>query len=264
MLAATIGAASSSLLGGAGSWAAQIVLHVVWCSGVMLGLSMRPGLWERMDGTPIRTLGAANHLTLLRLYFLPTVVALVLGERWLPAFALYLVLALTDVADGFLARRSENTTKLGYVMDLLGDMALNAGLTLALAATRAVPEWVGLLALGRYGGLVVGAAWFLFRRGELRIGPTRLGKLTGFGIAATTFLVLVSKAFPRLATLREFSASLLGVLLGIGLLQAAILGWNRWRKPAEGNEAWYRRGGTLENASPGPARSPGSRDRAEP
>src|SRR5690606_21803090 len=110
----------------------------------------------RMDGTPLRALGMANHLTLARIYLQPALVFLVWSRAWPEVVLIYLFVGLTDIADGILARRGSNTTKLGYVLDPLGDMLSNLAMATTLTFRGALPAWVGGLALLRYSILLVG------------------------------------------------------------------------------------------------------------
>src|SRR5690606_5130679 len=122
-------------------------------------------------------------------------VFLVWSRAWPEVVLIYLFVGLTDIADGILARRGSNTTKLGYVLDPLGDMLFNLAMATTLTFRGALPAWVGGLALLRYSILLVGAAALLLRHGELRVGPTRLGKMTGLVVGGSLLLVLIHLAW---------------------------------------------------------------------
>lgn len=76
----------------------------------------------------------ANALTMARVLATPVLLLLILGEgpSW-GAFAVWVVVAATDVADGALARR-QGTTRSGAFLDPLADKVLVLGVMYALVA----------------------------------------------------------------------------------------------------------------------------------
>lgn len=83
----------------------------------------------------------ANAVTMARVVALPVLIALILGRgnEW-PALGLWVVLAGTDFADGWLARR-HGTTRSGAFLDPLADKVIVLGAMAALVAT-ALMWWV--------------------------------------------------------------------------------------------------------------------------
>jgi cardiolipin synthase len=219
----------------------------------------RKKLWQRIDGTPLRRIGIANHFTLARIYLLPSLLFLISIQAWPEVVILFLFVGLTDVIDGILARRGSNTTKLGYVLDPLGDILFNLGVTTTLTLSDALPAWVGFLALLRYSILLVGTAVLLLRHGELRVGPTKLGKMTGLVIGGSLLVILVHLAWiPALRQAASVAQMVLGIAFGVGVGQAAYIGWDRIRNPSQGTGQRYRRGGELTSDTPGTPQDPTS------
>ncbi len=83
----------------------------------------------------------ANAVTLVRILVLPVEIALILdtGSEW-PALALWIVLAGSDVFDGWLARR-HGATRSGAFLDPLADKFLVLGSMIALVA-KGVLWWL--------------------------------------------------------------------------------------------------------------------------
>lgn len=83
----------------------------------------------------------ANAVTLARVLALPVLVALIVarGPEW-PALWLWIVLASTDFADGWLARR-HGTTRSGAFLDPLADKVIVLGAMAALVA-KGVMWWL--------------------------------------------------------------------------------------------------------------------------
>ena len=83
----------------------------------------------------------ANAITLARVLVLPVLVALVLasGASW-GALALWFVLTVSDVVDGWLARR-HGTTRSGAFLDPLADKIIVLGAMVALVA-KGIVWWL--------------------------------------------------------------------------------------------------------------------------
>ncbi len=86
----------------------------------------------------------ADALTLLRIVLVPVIVALVVvggtSARWW-AFALFVVAAVSDSVDGWLARQVVGTSSWGALADPAADKALVLGTFGALAVRGELPWW---------------------------------------------------------------------------------------------------------------------------
>lgn len=118
---------------------------------------------------------AANAITLVRLAGLPLFGWLVLGaEQWMTAFVVLVLIAATDWVDGFVARRFDQVTRLGQIIDPLVDRALLAVAGVTLGIVGILPWWL-FAALVARDVLLLGGALVLFK-GMPEIPVTRLGK----------------------------------------------------------------------------------------
>jgi hypothetical protein len=109
----------------------------------------------------------------------------------------------------------------------------------------------------RYSILLFGTAVLLLRHGELRVGPTKLGKMTGLVIGGSLFVILVHLAWiPALRQAASVAQMVLGIAFGIGVGQAAYIGWDRIRNPSRGTGQRYRRGGELSSDTRGTPQDP--------
>jgi cardiolipin synthase len=117
----------------------------------------------------------ANAITFARLAGLPLFVWLMVGpEAYGMAFLTLVVVGTTDWIDGYVARRFDQVTRLGRLLDPLIDRALLATAAVTMLALGIIPVWVVAVVVGRDLLLVV-AALILFR-GNPQIPVTRLGK----------------------------------------------------------------------------------------
>lgn len=111
-----------------------------------------------------RTLNAANLLTVMRLALLPVIVwRFSEGDR-LGALAVYVVSMLTDIADGICARRFNQVTSVGKLLDPLADKLTLLALLALFTADGQIPGWVLSVMLGKELLLVLGSG-FALRRG---------------------------------------------------------------------------------------------------
>src|SRR5258708_36746172 len=102
-----------------------------------------------------------NSLTIARIFFVPLLVAVLVAENvsirvlgvtltneWL-ALAIFLVAAVTDLLDGYLARRWGQITTVGTLLDPIADKLLISAALVSLAQIRRGPAWMVVLGIGR-------------------------------------------------------------------------------------------------------------------
>ena len=123
-----------------------------------------------------------NALSLLRLFMVPVVVALLLGGADGLAAALFVLAALTDFLDGRIARRA-GPTQLGRILDPVADRLMLSSVAVVLAIRGLLPAWAVAILVGRdllalAGSLVVGS----------KIRVNKVGK-------AATAVLMVAVAF---------------------------------------------------------------------
>lgn len=137
------------------------------------------------SGTRIITL--PNVITLARLSCLPLFLWLLFGlEHRAAAAWLLAVLGITDWVDGYLARRMDQVSNVGKVLDPVADRLLFIVGAGGIVVDGSVPVWFAAIVLVRE-ILVGGATLVLAALGARRIDVTWFGK-------AGTFLLMM--AFP--------------------------------------------------------------------
>jgi len=142
----------------------------------------------------VSPLNLANALTGLRIVLAPVFLGLyVHGER-IPALLVFALAALSDVADGVVARLLRQQTRLGALLDPVADKLLAASALIALAATGRLPWSLPVLFVSRDAAQLVGAAILGTLRHEVPVAPTRIGKYATVAIALTVVVALASDA----------------------------------------------------------------------
>jgi CDP-diacylglycerol--glycerol-3-phosphate 3-phosphatidyltransferase len=118
----------------------------------------------------------ANLITLARTLLAFGVVAMLHVRRWevyVAAAALTLLLIWMDAWDGWVARKLKESSKLGAVIDILGDRVVEMTYWIVFAAFGWVPVWVALVIAAR--GIVVdGVRALALERGFTAFGATTL------------------------------------------------------------------------------------------
>lgn len=160
------------------------------------------------------TQNAANLLTLARLLCVPPIVMLTANGRFHDAVALFLVAALTDLADGFVAKRISGTTALGAILDPLADKLLMASVFLTLVVAGYLPVWLVALVIGRDLMIVLGAVALRVFVGRFRVEPLLIGKLATF-----VQLVLGGTVLAQLSVLPQVG----GLVPHLMLVTAAVV-----------------------------------------
>ena len=94
-----------------------------------------------------------NALTLARIFLVPVVVTVLLARdipaRTLWGASLFLAAALTDMLDGYLARRRGQVTTLGRLLDPIADKLLISSALIALVWRNTAPAWMVVVIIGR-------------------------------------------------------------------------------------------------------------------
>ncbi|MFM1966878.1 MAG: hypothetical protein RL134_2603 [Actinomycetota bacterium] len=160
-----------------------------------------------------------NFLTLIRLLLVPVLAVLLLSDngadpalRW-AATAVFVLAALTDLADGEIARRSGTVTTLGKIADPVADKALTGAALVGLSLLGDLPWWVTIVILVRE--IAVTALRFVVIRHGV-IPASRGGK-------AKTVAQVVAIAL-YLAPLGAWADPLRIIAMGIALLLTVITG----------------------------------------
>ena len=125
----------------------------------------------------------ANKITLLRIVLIPIYLLLAYTGQMVWAFAVYVLACLSDMADGYIARRYQQITDMGKFMDPLADKMLVLAAMCFFVENGQMPGWVVAVVLFRefaVSGLrliaveqqrVIAAAW----SGKIKTTCTMIG-----------------------------------------------------------------------------------------
>ena len=137
----------------------------------------------------------ANRITIIRILLIVPFVSCMLkvndpalsdlGQNAMryASLAIFLIMAASDVLDGYLARRTGQVTKLGSFLDPMADKLLMTCACLLLASQRAgiegfrLPTTVVVLIVGKDMFLLLGFVVVYFTTMQVRVIPAQIGKL---------------------------------------------------------------------------------------
>ena len=99
-----------------------------------------------------------NFLTMLRMALIPVYWFFMLRDQLYAALAVFIIASLTDLADGFIARKYNLITDFGKLMDPLADKLMSVSVMLSLAIKGIVPWAVLLILLCKEATMIIGGA----------------------------------------------------------------------------------------------------------
>jgi len=132
-----------------------------------------------------------NLLTIVRILAIPIILLLLFSPgrayQVITAF-LFLLVAMTDTLDGYLARRRGMVSTLGQFLDPLADKLLIVTALIALILARGIPLWMVVVIVGRE--IAVTGLRGIAVSQSIIISPSTLGKYkTVFEVASITLLI---------------------------------------------------------------------------
>jgi len=135
-----------------------------------------------------------NTITVLRIMLVPALVWFLLHGEYRAAILVLLGAGLSDVLDGFIARRFNLRTELGAVLDPLADKTLIIASVLALAWAGLLPWWLAVVNAGRDLIIIGGATIYYRRAGQIKMNPSIPSKLNTFVQICVVILTLGTAA----------------------------------------------------------------------
>jgi len=111
-----------------------------------------------------------NLVTLARMLMTPLAVMMIISQRFLPAFLIFILAGVSDAIDGFIAKNFELRTELGAYLDPLADKALLISIYVSLAIYADLPAWIAVTVVSRDVMILfaVLVSWLLDKPVEIR------------------------------------------------------------------------------------------------
>ena len=181
-----------------------------------------------------------NALTILRIFFVPLLVAALVQETavyyvggvrvtndWL-SLAIFLVAAGTDLLDGYLARRWKQVTTIGTLLDPIADKLLISAALISLVQIHVLPGWMAVLIIGRE--FAVSGLRSIAAAEGYTIKASDLGKTKMFSQVVAISVMLPSVRHPAL---RPVGMALMWGVVFFSLVSAVSYFAKFWHKVDE-------------------------------
>ena len=170
-----------------------------------------------------------NILTGLRLGCAPALALLLLTGHERAALIVFVLAGLTDLADGWLAKRFHLATRFGRYLDPTADKLLMLCAFLALTEMGATPLWLTALAIGRDAVIVIGIGVAKLLGLPLRVAPLPIGKISTGVQVCYIALILFILAFDLDA---QMLAAFAAVLTGAATIASGLAYGQLWLRAA--------------------------------
>ncbi|MDD4548816.1 MAG: CDP-diacylglycerol--glycerol-3-phosphate 3-phosphatidyltransferase [Syntrophomonadaceae bacterium] len=137
-----------------------------------------------------------NKLTFLRIILIPVFVFILLVRiphgDYLAALV-FIIAAVTDSLDGYLARKWHQVTRLGIILDPIADKLLITAALISLVELGRVPGWIAIVILGRE--FAVSGLRAVKAEEGLVIPASPLGKLKTVSQIIAVILVILQASY---------------------------------------------------------------------
>ena len=117
-----------------------------------------------------------NILTIIRFIFIPFIFTSVVNNDYLVALIIFTISAITDILDGYIARKYNYITDLGKLIDPLADKLTQVSLLLSLSILKILPWWIFAIVFIKECVMVISAS-LLYKRKDVVVYSKWYGKL---------------------------------------------------------------------------------------
>ena len=144
-----------------------------------------------------------NILTILRFLFIPVILYYIFMGDYLSAFIFFTISGITDILDGFIARKFNLISNFGKLMDPLADKLTQISVLASLVIVKIIPIWILVIVMLKEFIMVIGAS-FLYSKWYGKLATvlfylaivisliTRQFELTGFWVNLDMVLYCVA------------------------------------------------------------------------
>lgn len=150
---------------------------------------------ERTGTVGTRIWTVPNVLSMLRLALVPAFLVFIVVGDYVSALIVLVIASLTDLLDGYLARRLDQVTRLGQLLDPAADRLYIFAALVGLAANALVPWWIVVVIVARDVFLLV-LGIVLANHGYGPLPVHQLGKVATFALFFGVPVIMLGLAFP--------------------------------------------------------------------
>jgi cardiolipin synthase (CMP-forming) len=160
-----------------------------------------------------------NLISSLRIVLVIPIALALTHHHFITTIALFALAAVSDAADGFLAKRFGWQTAIGAVLDPIADKLLLATVFVALAILRLVPLWLMAAAVSRDIIIVLGAVAYRVYLGPIEAHPSFISKFNTL-CQAVFILAVIGRA--EFSIPSDWIVVMLGALMFVTVVVSGI------------------------------------------
>jgi cardiolipin synthase len=156
-----------------------------------------------------RIITVPNLLTMFRMALIPVFIWLLFSRRFQLALGVFVLAGLTDGLDGLIARRLNQGSQLGAILDPIADKLLLVTSFIVLSIPAIAPQplprhfpipfWVTVVVISRDIFIVVAAAAINIVTGFSKFRPSMLGKINTTVQILAIAAILIAASYPSLS-----------------------------------------------------------------
>jgi cardiolipin synthase len=163
-----------------------------------------------------------NIITFLRLVLTFPLIYFVLDEKWKLSAVIGSVAIISDFADGTVARKLKMTSDFGRKFDPTVDKIVLISLFFVLLVKDMIPEWFGIIVLGKDIIIPLVILFGKLRGAELNFSPTKLGKAAV--VLQFTFIILfIAEKATGIRTFHELFAIPVSLFCFLSVISYVVL-----------------------------------------
>ena len=178
------------------------------------------------------SLNLPNFITLVRILLIPVFVMLFFTptpNRSLSAAVIFVIAAVTDLLDGYIARRTGQITKLGKLLDPIADKLLVLSALILLVNIDRVSALVAILVIAREVA-VTGIRAIAAGEGMIIAAETTGKYKMALQVVAITMLILEGTALSEWGNLHLAGSVTLYLSLVLGYVSGGVYVWSFWKQ----------------------------------
>lgn len=134
-----------------------------------------------------------NILTIIRFLLIPIVLIYIFTGNYILALIVFTISALTDIADGFIARKFNLVSNFGKLMDPLADKLTQIATLTSLVIKNIIPIWILIIVISKEFIMICGAS-FLYGK-DVVVYSKWYGKLSTVLLYIAIVFSLLTKQF---------------------------------------------------------------------
>ncbi|HBQ21968.1 MAG: hypothetical protein A2Z91_01255 [Deltaproteobacteria bacterium GWA2_38_16] len=168
----------------------------------------------------------ANSITLFRIFLIPVFIYSLMAKGYWVASVLIVLAALSDLADGYVARRYGQITKVGILLDPMADKLLAISAFIFFAFQGVIPLWFVLMVFYRDFSLLVGVVALRWCHKKSIVSSQVIGKISAAIHLILIFILCVMQVYPSIAEVKEIF-----FILAMGMTVISFISYSiRWFK----------------------------------